>query len=252
MAIIGSAKQRLSAAPCRAGERHEPVLDHPNDRETLAGATGDHLRWRAPFLWRFRGSGGAYRWLTAHPSWPETRRAHRHRHGELRRDPARDLRRVAGRHDRGADELQAASARDGVDPEELGGAILRGDAGAGREDGGDHRRDVAADRRDRDARLQGAAVSRRNQGYAGRSGRCRLAVLHERHHRPAEGRAADSSQPAGDGLRLLLRRRNGRSGRHLSACRAALSWVRYVGAGLSQPRRSQRRAAGLVRSRPRL
>ena len=53
-----------------------------------------------------------------------------------------------------------------------------------------------ADRRGRQRRLPRAARGRSGADDRGGAGRRRLAVLHQRHHRPAQGRDADPSQSA--------------------------------------------------------
>jgi hypothetical protein len=74
---------------------------------------------------------------------------------------------------------------------------------------------------------------------ADRSG---LAVLHQRHHRPAQGRHADHPQPDGGGAQLLCRRRCHRAGRRHHPCRADVARLGLLHAAARRPRRTQRHA----------
>ena len=74
---------------------------------------------------------------------------------------------------------------------------------------------VDSERLSRDARRRGPAGA-----AAARGQRSRLAVLHLRHHRPAEGRDAQPWQSGGDVAVLSRRCRSGDAGRCVALCRA--------------------------------
>ena len=63
---------------------------------------------------------------------------------------------------------------------------------------------------------------------AARDRRSRLAVLHLRHHRPAQGRDAQPRQSGGGDVVLPRRCRSGDAGRCLALCRADLAWRRSL------------------------
>ena len=164
-----------------------------------------------------------------------------------------DVRDLACRPLRRADERQAARKGVRLHPGELRRQALLRDARSRP----DHRRGgqggarAQGDRRRHDAVLQlhGSGRSHRPDGSgAHRSG---VALLHVRHHRPAQGRHAHPSQSPGDDAQLLRRCRPPAARRLDRACRAdqprrgpvelrpAGAWL---GAGLSRER--QVRGAG--------
>ena len=81
----------------------------------------------------------------------------------------------------------------------------------------------SASSRSASAEYRAPAHRRSGADDRGHAGRRRLAVLHERHHGPAQGRDAKPSQPAGDDARLLRGRRPDRAGRCDPARRAAVA-----------------------------
>ena len=76
-----------------------------------------------------------------------------------------------------------------------------------------------------------------------------LAVLHQRHHRPAQGRDAHAAQPDDDGAGLLRRRRCHRAGRRHRLRRADVARLRPLRDPAPDGRRAPR-GAGLGRRRP--
>ena len=76
-----------------------------------------------------------------------------------------------------------------------------------------------------------------------------LAVLHQRHHRPAQGRDAQPPQPAVRLPLLLRRHRFHRHARHHPARRAADARLRPLRPRPHRPRRQQRHPGRLVRAR---
>ena len=82
---------------------------------------------------------------------------------------------------------------------------------------GEQRRASRAHRRGRQRRVPRPAQRRSGADDRGRAGRRRLAVLHERHHGPAEGRDAEPSQPAGHDAVVLRGRRPDRARRRRPA-----------------------------------
>ena len=113
--------------------------------------------------------------------------------------------------------------------------------------------------RPRPRRCSRRAAEPRRCGPVERAGRRPgLAVLHQRHHRPAQGRDADAPQPDDDGPDLLRRRRSGRRRRRDGLCRADVARLRPLRDpapdGRRAPRRAglgRRRSGRAVRARPR-
>ncbi len=155
--------------------------------------------------------------------------------------------RLVGRAGGGAGQRQAAPGRSGMDHRQCRSALglrhaRRGAAAAGRSAApgggriGRGRRAAGAD--GRTAAAGGA--------HARRPG---LAVLHQRHHRPAQGRDADAAQPDDDGAGLLRRRRPDRAAGCDGLCGADVARLRHLRDPAPDGRRAPRRA-GQRRRRP--
>ena len=127
-------------------------------------------------------------------------------------------------------------------------------AAAGRA-GAPGRRRVARGRRA--ARAGGRCV--RRAGRRARRPTTGLAVLHQRHHRPAQGRDDHAAQPDDDGPGVLRRRGPDRRRRRDGLCRADVARLRPVRDSAPDGRRApcgaglgRRRPCGAVRARPRV
>ena len=153
---------------------------------------------------------------------PEARRSRGLRHDQLRRIDRGDVRDLACRPLRRADERQAACQGVRLHPGEFRRQALLRDARSRRDDrrGGQGGAGAQGDRRRHDAVLQLHGGGRPRRHGRGRADRPGLAVLHLGHHRPAQGRHAHASQSAGDDAQLLCRRRPPAARRLDRACRA--------------------------------
>ena len=122
---------------------------------------------------------------------------------------------VVGRPGGGAGQRQAAPARGRMDRGQLRRALGLRHGRRGRCAAGRHRAPGRAGlARRRRAAGRGVGPLGRAGGRA-RAGRHRLAVLHQWHHRPPQGRDAERAQPDDHGPGLSRRRRSGRApGRH--------------------------------------
>ena len=95
-------------------------------------------------------------------------------------------------------------------------------------------------------------AGRADRACRGGPGRRRLAVLHQRHDRPAQGRHADPSQPSGDDLGLSRGCRRHRAERCDPPCRAACRTARgFMSCRMRRaaPARCCRPAAASIRPR---
>ena len=144
---------------------------------------------------------------------------------------------LARRTRRGADERQAARRR----------ARLHCRACASVADPGEPRprrrcRAAWPHRRHRQRRMAAPQPRRRRRCRAATPRRSRLAVLHERHHRPAEGRDADAPQSDGDDAGLSVRHRAGRRSRRQDSSGAAVARLRTLRAPLRRHGREECRS----------
>ncbi len=82
--------------------------------------------------------------------------------------------------------------------------------------------------RDRQRRVAAALSGRRHRPRPPPARRSRLALLHQRHHRPPQGGDADASHPDGAEPRLFRRDRAGRRRRLQASRRAAIARLRRL------------------------
>ena len=148
----------------------------------------------------------------------------------------------------GAGERQAARARARLHFGTFRRARLLRDAGTGRGGRAACAAKPGTADRDRQRSVSRAVCRRSAAGHAARRQRPRLAVLHLRHHRPAEGRDADPSRAGAGELRLSHRGGRGRAGRLDPACGADEPRLRPLHDGACRPARHQR-GAGVRRLR---
>ena len=105
-------------------------------------------------------------------------------------------------------------------------------------------------RRHRQRRMAPPRPRRRHRYGGAASRRSRLAVLYQRHHRPAQGRDAHASQSDGDDAGLSVRHRAGRRSRRQNSSGAAVARLRTLRAALRRHGREECRAGiGRLRSR---
>ncbi len=121
-------------------------------------------------------------------------------HEQRPRLPRAAARRLACRAHHGAGQCQAAPSRARLHPGPCRRQGVLRDAGSGRDRGAARGRAslIGAGRRGRQPRPSDAARGRADRACRSAPGRRRLAVLHQRHDWPSQGRHADPSQPFGD------------------------------------------------------
>jgi hypothetical protein len=197
----------LRACPL-CGPNHEPgehLAAHRAGRPGSAGAVRGHAP--ALQLWRARIARRAHRGGAARAG-PAAGRARAAVHAQPSRVSRADVRRLVGRPRGGPGERQAAPARSAMDRGACAGALGLRHGGRGRRPA-----DARALHRRGRRRLRGIAGGSRRGPAGARPGRPRLAVLHQRHHRQAQGRHADPSQPDDHGTDVLHRRGRDRAPR---------------------------------------
>ena len=145
-----------------------------------------------------------------------------------------DLARRAGR---GADERQTAQR--GVRLHHRG---YRRVAGAGESGPRRRCRPPRPHHRNRQRRVAAALRGRRHRRCTACARRSRLAVLHQRHHRPAERRDADARHHDGADARLFRRDRTGRRAGPRAACRTDVARLGMLRAAVRRHGRRHRRS----------
>ena len=161
------------------------------------------------------------------PLRPQARRSRGLRHDQLRGGHRGHVCRLARRPLCRADERQAACQGVRLHPGEFRREALLRHARPRRHHrrGGPRSARAQGDRRRHHALLRLHGGRRSHRHGRGRGHGSGVAVLHLRHHRPAQGRHAHPSQSAGDDAELLRRRRSAAGRRLDGACRADQPWL---------------------------
>ena len=177
---------------------------------------------------------------------PRARRTRRDRGEELHRLCGAHVRHLACGAGRGAGQRKAARPRARLHFAALRRAGLFRVGGARCRDRAARAADSGTPHRDRQQRLRSAVHRRSDRAVAVRRRRSRLAVLHLRHHGPAEGRHAHPSRAGGGELRLCERGQSHRARQSAPACRADEPRLRPLHDGARGAARRQR-GAGIER-----
>ena len=169
-------------------------------------------------------------------------RARRHRGEELHRLCRAHVRHLARGARRGAGQRQTARPRARLHFAAFRRPRLLRFRRARHRDRAARAADAGTSDRARQPRLRGAVRRRSDRAVAVPRRRSGVAVLHLRHHGPAEGRHAHPSRAGGGELRLCERGQSDRARQSAPACRADEPRLRPLHDGARGAARRQRRA----------